>query len=472
MRSATCFDPSTTSLIVNMDILDRLTSLFTEFSALAKSNPLLATIIGAWGLTIVTIVFRNIPARIISFIYRQSTTSLALNNTHTGSNYETFIGLMEWFKNSHWSKWSRSYMLDGVWKDNGAQTVVGVGLGGHFFLYKRRLFWMTRSQLQNTGTSYQPQYQIHLTMLGRNRKVLMRLVEEFKWTPEKSEPHIYHFKGGIDAGGWQRSSKLVPRDLSSVIVTDNVKEEIMIAFEKWRESKDWYYHRGLPWKLTMMFEGPTGTGKTSLIRALAAHYNMNVAIIQLNEMSDRSFQQALNDVPPNSFLVMEDFDDAVKGLHRTEYRDGVKKEEEKRRKKSENDKRSKPAPAPTEERAPEKLQLSLLTLSGLLNALDGLVVLDGQVIIMSTNVVEDMDPALIRPGRIDRRFHLGWLKDSDVREYIRVMFPEVTWTVEDEFDDISGSALMQLFVRNSHDFDGFIQSIPRKQPDFTSTLSP
>lgn len=444
-------------------MLEKLTQMYIEFSQLAKSNPMLATIIGAWGLTVFTILFRGIPMRIMGFLERQFTTSLTLNNTSAGSNYETFIALMEWFKNSRWSKWSRSYMLDGAWTEKGGDTVVGVGLGSHFFIYKRRFFWMTRSQIQNTGTSYQPQYQINLTMLGRSQSVLLRLVSEFKWSPEKSEPHIYNFGGGNESG-WRRTTKLIPRELSSVIVTDGNKEELMATFEKWRENKEWYYHRGLPWKLTMMLEGPTGTGKTSLIRALAAHYNMNVAIIQLNEMSDRSFQMALNEVPVNSFLVMEDFDDAVEGLHRKKQHELVQG--------TSSDKKSEPAVGNNSgtktENAP---RYSLLTLSGILNALDGLAVLDGQVIIMSTNVAKEMDPALIRPGRIDRRFHLGWLGDKEVREYISVMFPEEVWEYEAEFLPIAGSQLMQLFVMNSHDFDGFIQSIPSKQPDFTSTLS-
>lgn len=463
-------------------MIEQLTTLFVKFSELSKQNPMLAAFIGAWGLGVATFIFRGVPTRLWNIFVNQTTTSLDLTNSSRGSNYETFIGLMEWYATSRWARWSRSFMLDGIWKPidfskdphgSNDHTIIGVGLGSHYFFYKRRLFRMRRSMLDKTG-SYEPQYQIHLTMLGRKKQVLEDLVSEFSWKPGKSEASIFHFHG---PEGWSKTSRVVPRHLESVIVSDGLKDEIMRTFEHWEENREWYYHRGLPYKLTMLLEGPPGTGKTSLIRALASHYGRNLAIIQLNEMSDQGFVKALQSVPPNSFIVMEDFDDAVSGLHRKNLKDDVRQLEQQRAPtistqegiaplKTATAKAVDPAPSPASG------SWKMITLSGILNALDGLVVLDGQVIIMTTNVVREMDPALIRPGRIDRRYHLGYLKDADVREYIRVMFPEDTHTVGGEFADIPGSELMKHYVMNPTDIQAFIDCLPRKEPDFTSTLSP
>ena len=50
-----------------------------------------------------------------------------------------------------------------------------------------------------------------------------------------------------------------------------------------------------------------------------------------------------------------------------------------------------------------------LSLSGLLNVLDGVVDTPGRIVIMTTNHPESLDPALIRPGRVDKRLLLGYM---------------------------------------------------------------
>ena len=64
----------------------------------------------------------------------------------------------------------------------------------------------------------------------------------------------------------------------------------------------------------------------------------------------------------------------------------------------------------------DKVSLGLNT-SELLNLMDGLVATEKRIIIMTTNHPEDLDPALIRPGRVDRRFHIGYAKDTEIRKF-------------------------------------------------------
>lgn len=55
-----------------------------------------------------------------------------------------------------------------------------------------------------------------------------------------------------------------------------------------------------------------------------------------------------------------------------------------------------------------------LNLSGLLNVLDGVVDSPGRIVIMTSNHPEQLDPALIRPGRIDKKLMLGFMAAPDV----------------------------------------------------------
>merc|ERR1740120_591900 len=55
-----------------------------------------------------------------------------------------------------------------------------------------------------------------------------------------------------------------------------------------------------------------------------------------------------------------------------------------------------------------------LNLAGLLNVLDGVVDSPSRVVVMTTNHPDRLDPALIRPGRINKRIHLGYVQASSV----------------------------------------------------------
>lgn len=65
-----------------------------------------------------------------------------------------------------------------------------------------------------------------------------------------------------------------------------------------------------------------------------------------------------------------------------------------------------------------------LNLTGLLNVLDGVVDTPGRMLVMTTNHPEMLDPALIRPGRIDKKMHLGYLRVNDMAQMIKHYFQE------------------------------------------------
>jgi SpoVK/Ycf46/Vps4 family AAA+-type ATPase len=102
-------------------------------------------------------------------------------------------------------------------------------------------------------------------------------------------------------------------------------------------------------------------------------------------------------------------------------------------------------------------------LSGILNAFDGIVSLDDRLIFLTTNVLSSIDPAMIRPGRVDHVIEVGYLKDSTIREYIAMMFPGRPNPIE-QFAPIAGCQLQQYYLENSDDYEAFVASIPRTQP--------
>lgn len=208
-------------------------------------------------------------------------------------------------------------------------------------------------------------------------------------------------------GHWQLADRIRPRSIESVILAGDEHLKILADITEFRNSYDWYAGLGIPYRRGYLLYGDPGNGKTSLVAAVASALGMNIYVLSLQAegMTDSMLMELLNSVSDNSIILMEDVDSAFT----------------KRKKK--NDEKVKEA-----NEKPEKL-----TFSGLLNALDGVGGKDGRIVFMTTNHREFLDPALIRPGRIDYeaeiknaergqvtklfdRFYAGWKIEPELRQ--------------------------------------------------------
>jgi len=104
-----------------------------------------------------------------------------------------------------------------------------------------------------------------------------------------------------------------------------------------------------------------------------------------------------------------------------------------------------------------------------LNAFDGIVSLDDRLIFMTTNVIDKIDAAMIRPGRVDHVIEIGLLKDSTIKQYIAMMFPGRE-APQEQFAPIAGCHLQQKYLEHSEDYDAFVAAIPKISTETTKSL--
>lgn len=205
----------------------------------------------------------------------------------------------------------------------------------------------------------------------------------------KEEPQLLGYSGW---DGWCVRSTLPLRRLDTVCLTGTLKTDLVEDLSTFFDSADQYIHLGLPWHRGYMFHGPPGTGKTSLALALAERFKRNLYHLPMSEIdNDARLTEAFSNVHPESLVLLEDVD--VLSITRE---------------RQDNDIEKKGGP----------------TLAGLMNILDGVATPHGLVTIMTTNHLHRIEPALIRPGRVDKIVELGYATTDQVRDILATFCPK------------------------------------------------
>ncbi|XP_039686630.1 AAA-ATPase At3g50940 isoform X2 [Medicago truncatula] len=183
-----------------------------------------------------------------------------------------------------------------------------------------------------------------------------------------------------------------PMTFNTLAIDEELQREIKNDLDKFVRDNEFYRRTGKAWKRGYLLYGPPGTGKSSLIAAMANYLNYDIYDLDLTDVEDnKSLKQLILSMSNRAILVIEDIDCTINLQNREEEKEAVDN--------GDNDK---------------------VTLSGLLNAVDGLWSCCGEehIIVFTTNHKERLDPALLRPGRIDKQIHLSYCNFSAFKKLI------------------------------------------------------
>jgi len=328
------------------------------------SGGLLLMVVGSIG-----VFLRQLPMRLWWWIVRQSTMIITVKDDDAAFNW-----VKEWFVEQGFVKRIRYVDLDTTVR--GEQMSLIPAPGRHFFWYDGRPFWVWLYRSEETkGYSQRRTESLTFRTVGRKQAVLKKFVAEIVACHQKNvrtTPHLY-----VWDDGWTYVSAYYPRLLDSVILKPGEKEHLMQDLERFKASVSRYRRLGVPYHRGYLLYGPPGTGKTLLAKAVAhasgaTFYSQSAsAFVEMfaglgAARIRKLFDKARKNAPA---IVFIDELDAV-GMRRS----GTSFNRE-------HDQ----------------------TLNQLLVELDGFRGPDGVVIIGASNRLEDLDPALLRPGRFDRQ---------------------------------------------------------------------
>ncbi|KAI9440622.1 P-loop containing nucleoside triphosphate hydrolase protein, partial [Lactarius indigo] len=271
--------------------------------------------------------------------------------------------------------------------------------------YKGRYVTVSRVKEESRWTT--DKSTLTITIFSRDRTILDTMILEAreKWMSARSDKiDIYASERYGD--DWNHVASRPKRSLNSIVLDEGTKELLLDDARDFMRSKKWYADRGIPFRRGYLLYGAPGSGKTSIIHSLAGELGLDIYIISLSKagLDDASLNSLICSLPEQCVAIMEDIDAAfTHGITRDI--SGTDLEDPRIRDPSRQGNDDDPEDGPNEKRDGARTSSAesgcKITLSGLLNALDGISAQEGRILFATTNRYHTLDPALTRPGRMD-----------------------------------------------------------------------
>ena len=325
---------------------------------------------------------RSFPKKIGSWLFHKLTITFEVESTD-----EAFQWLVIWLHQHPYSKKARRIMVTSTNKslnvsdpahtfdeenlDTKKTIIFTPSRGNHFFWFNRTFIWLFRSKedkKDNSSMVGKPIEKFEIQIFGKNQNVARNLIETARTayealSKEQAKFHISSY------GYWKSVGLVKDRRMESVILPNTLSDKIVNDIKQFLNSRDWYKKIGVPYRRGYLLHGIPGSGKSSLVAAIAGEFKIDLYSCNLSgiNITDDKLEELIADLKPPCILLFEDID-AV-----TTDRSKIKDEK----------------------------KMGGVSLSGLLNILDGLLSQEGVITIMTTNFKDRLDEALVRPGRVD-----------------------------------------------------------------------
>lgn len=174
-------------------------------------------------------------------------------------------------------------------------------------------------------------------------------------------------------------------------------DEVLSGIRTFLDSEEKYEEIGIPYHMGILLYGPPGTGKSSTLSAIANEFGLDIAFISLGSLqSGDALENISMEIEPGTLVVLEDID-AITAASTRDHQSGQ------------------------------------VDTSALLNVLDGPMSPHGCVFALTTNHIENLDPAVIRSGRIEYQIELGYMDNYQLKSMCKSVFkddveglPEIT----------------------------------------------
>lgn len=369
----------------------------TQLASLIHDNIASIGLLSLVGGSVVALV-KSVPSRLMGWVMRRVSLTVEIL-----SSDQLFQLTTDWLATTNYCRKARR--LNAQTKDS--TILLSPSTGTHWIWHHKRLVGLKRSREAAVGSTasinpQKPETYV-LTVFGRNPVRVTNLLAEIKAMATKPKGNISVWACGT--WEWNRIQSSTQRPVVSVVLPAGQMEAILADLASFTQQREWYQAAGIPYHRGYLLYGLPGTGKSSLVMALAGHLGKDVYLVNLagQNVTDQTLASNFARIPAGSIILLEDIDCALPSRQGDSTKTGV-------------------------------------SMGALLNCLDGSGAREDMLVFMTTNHVELLDEALIRPGRIDVEVEFGYATQEQALRLISKLAPATA--LEDVWEsDLTMAAL-------------------------------
>ncbi|CAE7227372.1 unnamed protein product [Rhizoctonia solani] len=315
----------------------------------------------------------------------------------------------------------------------------------HTMFFRRHWMRVTRTRQEGEGCTRET---LQVSILARNREIINQLLREAKEAYTSEDQNRVSIYTCDQYNCWHRSASRAKRPMQSIVLDPMIKDRILEDAKDFMASENWYSERGIPFRRGYLLHGAPGSGKTSLIHALAGELKLDVYVISLSRrgFDDARLHEIISDLPPRAIALIEDIDASFTTAV------GV---------------RGSSAGAAPSSGGDDGCGV---TLAGLLAAIDGVAAQEGRLLFATTNHIEVLDPALTRPGRMDVHVEFRLASKWQAKQLFKSFFPPVAPSDYPHADDIDLDEKVSPSVTGSSDSTLVESEAPRSRTPSTASV--
>ncbi len=337
---------------------------------------------------VVLAALRNLPAKLWEYAKRVFICTAVID-----SRNDLFNAYIAWLNELPYGRGSRLFTVIQDNKEAGAEEASDLprllyspAPGFHLFWYGGRPMWIRRDIAMNL----QVIETVKVSALFASRRLLEDMLEDvIRRAYARLADHTMLYT--IDRWGesWNLAGARPRRHISSVVLDGDTSATLLADVQEFFGRRQWYADLGIPWRRGYLLHCPPGTGKTSFAYALAGELRLKLCALSLtnSKLNDQTIADLLQKTPPRSLILIEDIDAFFVARDKQDTRIEV-------------------------------------SFSGLLNALDGVSAQEGRIVFLTTNHLDRLDKALIRPGRVDVVVELGNAGTAMLRTMFLRFYPD------------------------------------------------
>ncbi|XP_071722933.1 AAA-ATPase At1g43910-like [Rutidosis leptorrhynchoides] len=331
--------------------------------------------------------------------------------------------------------------------------------------------WIPRLKETKKSFWHNEKRYFELTCKKKSRKIVMekyipyvlKTAEEILNNRENLDIYTYD----QDLGSWESTDFKHPSTFETLAMEPDLKKFIMEDLDVFTKRKDYFHSVGRAWKRGYLLHGQPGTGKSSLVAAIANYLRYDIYDLQLQSVkNDAVLRRLLTTTTNKSILLIEDIDCSTKISHDRSKKKILAEQNQQEDDHSDSDNDN-------GENHKQRSSATGATLSGLLNLIDGLWSScgDERIIIFTTNHKEKLDPALLRPGRMDVHVYMGNCSPLIFRKlvntYLGIKEHELFSTIEDLIKkvSISPAEVAQQLMKRDKPLQSLVKFINRKEKE-------